>query len=224
MSGRQPAVPGNPLEGTAFRLAFAHVIQPMSHKVQSDLHPMKTFLLLGTLVGSLAAGSAWADAGTAPDAESILIDALVTPTDPFNIYRPNVFDLQDVKVLTFVGTATQLPDATGAAPKPGVLVGFFDWKDEQAVEFFSPEVQFPSPADPTTGLPTFQSFPVEFTWTVAFCPREVSLHFKSLEGVFNVVGTFTHECMIPEASTVLPSAALALGMVGWAWRRRAVQA
>ena len=47
-----------------------------------------------------------------------------------------------------------------------------------------------------------------------FCPQEVSLHFRLADApAMGVLGKFTHECIVPEPSSIL---AAAMGMLGLA--------
>ncbi|MFM8357859.1 MAG: hypothetical protein ACKOET_04825 [Verrucomicrobiota bacterium] len=173
---------------------------------------MKTWCFLGLLATFLGATSVWADPG-APESESVPVQAALDPNNPFALVRPNVFDLDSLKLLTFVGTATQEFDPTGAPTPPGTLIGFFDWRGTSGVDFLSPASFFSTAPN--------QPVPVEFSWVIDFCPSQVSLHFESPNGRYTVSGTFTHECLpVPEASAVVPSLSLAAGVAGWAWRRR----
>ncbi len=141
------------------------------------------------------------------------INTITTWDHPSEEFFPNVFDLVHSKELRFEGIATVGGSPSG--PLPATLWLQFDWLDPVLGVQYSPAWGFAVSYTPTLT-------PIDISYTIPFCPSQVSVHFATDTpdgGVVNVAGDFTHTCIPePEAYTLLG----ALAMVGFAaWRRRA---
>jgi hypothetical protein len=141
-----------------------------------------------------------------------LINTTATWDHPSEEYFPNVFDLVHSKELRFEGIATVGGSPSG--PLPATLWLQFDWLDPVLGVQYSPAWGFSVSYTPTLT-------PIDVSYTLPFCPSQVSLHFATdtpAGGVVNIAGDFTHTCIPePEAYALVG----ALGMLGFAlWRRR----
>jgi hypothetical protein len=141
------------------------------------------------------------------------INAIATWNDPWEGFFPNEFDPFHPKQLRFEGIATVGGDPT--TPLPATLYVQFDWLDPALGVVYTPPWSFPVSYTPTMT-------PIDVSWTISFCPQQVSLHFATNTpdgGVVNFAGSFTHWC-VPEPSSY--GMAGALGLLGLAvWRRLA---
>lgn len=130
--------------------------------------------------------------GQGPVSETVPVDGVVGPgLPPIEIFRPNHFDPFHPKKLKFEGFA--------ALTQPGVtgeLMVVFDWLGTAGPEF-SPPILIPVIPSPTGG-PT----PVMAMFEIPFCPQQVSLHIDGQPVPMEIHGTFTHECLIPEPSSM----------------------
>lgn len=142
--------------------------------------------------------------------QAISINETVNPGGTKDFYFENEFDLSHPKLMTFTGSVYY----EGAPTASGQLSLFFDYKD------------------PDSGEEVFQEFapitligetdtPLANTWTIPFCPQEVSLHIRFTSdnaGYVRLSGDFTHECLtdVPDAgSTLVALAVSCLGLFGF---------
>jgi MYXO-CTERM domain-containing protein len=136
------------------------------------------------------------------------IDWGIVLDQPIEQYFPNEVHPDFPKLLKFEGTVENPTDTDGA------LVMFFDW-----VDIDDPSIVYTS--DPVTiPLGDGDLLSVNITETIPFCPPQVSLHARTADApLLELVGTFTHECLVPEPTSAL-SAALGLIGIGLAAARR----
>jgi hypothetical protein len=136
------------------------------------------------------------------------IDWGIVLNQPIEQYFPNEVHPDYPKQLTFDGTVEN-PTATD-----GALVMFFDW-----VDINDPNIVYTS-QPVTIPLGDGDLVAVNVTETIPFCPPQVSLHARSADApLLELVGTFTHECLVPEPSSVLTAGLGVLGLIA-AYRRR----
>lgn len=142
------------------------------------------------------------------------INAITTKNDPWEAFFPNEFDLLHPKELRFEGIATVGGDPSISLP--ATLYVQFDWVDPVLGVIYSPPWAFPVSYTP-------MMTPIDVSWTIPFCPEQVSLHFATDTpdgGVVNFAGSFTHWCVPEPGSYALVAA---LGLAGFAgWRHRTV--
>ncbi len=136
---------------------------------------------------------------TAPASAAVEpIEMVVAQNQPIDLYFPNEFDLTRKKLLTFEAQLTNSSDINGS------LATHFDWFGLDGTEHLTPVVEFPVAAQSNAAV-------THSEW-LDFCPQEVSLHFRLADApAVGVVGKFTHECIVPEPSSIL---AVGLGMLG----------
>lgn len=144
------------------------------------------------------------------------INGIATRDAPWEVFFPNEFDPFHPKELRFEGIATVGGDPS--IPLPATLYVQFDWVDPNLAVIYSPAWAFPVSYTPTLT-------PIDVSWTIPFCPEQVSLHFATDVpdgGVVNFAGSFTHRC-IPEPGSYALVAALGLvGLATWQRRRKLV--
>ncbi|MBX7165588.1 MAG: PEP-CTERM sorting domain-containing protein [Pirellulales bacterium] len=157
---------------------------------------LSLFLLVGL------PNAAWAidDEDPPPVSATESIDVTVGPTNPFDAVYPNVFDLKHPKLLHLQGIARV------SNPEPGsTLFVQFDWFDEMGGQHFSDVFS------PFIVLNQPQS--IDLSWTIPFCPPEVSLHLSTQgPGSITFIGDFTHTCLVPEPSSLLLAGCGAAGL------------
>lgn len=132
------------------------------------------------------------------------IDLVLVGGQPIELYFPNLPDRDHPKKLTWQGTVDGDPAAGG-------VTMWFDWVDDAGVPAVSGNYHLP------VGTPE------NISLIIPFCPPQVSIHFETVNPgpppvTFRVVGTFTHECLIPEPADYAVLAAL--GMLGFGIVRR----
>lgn len=158
------------------------------------------------LVAASAALGAWAQ-----EVRVEPINAITTWNMPWEAFFPNDFDLIHEKELHFEGIATMGGDPS--IPLPATLWVQFDYLDPALGVIYSPAWGFPVDRTPTLT-------PIDVSWTIPFCPEQVSLHLATdapQGGIVNIAGEFTHRC-VPEPGTLALVGMSAL--VGSALRRR----
>jgi MYXO-CTERM domain-containing protein len=137
------------------------------------------------------------------------IDWRIFLNEPIVEFFPNEVHPDYPKLLTFEGTAEN-PTATD-----GALVMFFDWVDinDPTITYTSDPVTIPLGDGDLLSLTLSESIP--------FCPPQVTLHARAVDAqLIEVVGTFTHECQVPEPSTTLTAGLGLLGLGLMTGRRR----
>lgn len=137
------------------------------------------------------------------------ISMVLVPNQEVTLTFPNEFDLIHSKLLTLDVVVVGPPGTTTP------LQVRFDWLDPSLGPQFSPPTIF----NVVGGAP----FDVDLTFLIPFCPAEVSVDFLESNLAtwpLLVTGTFTHECLVPETTTLLPAGVGLLATLGWAWRRR----
>ena len=176
---------------------------------------MKLHYALLCVILPLVANSALAQTGPPPVMGHEHIDNLTVVTgQPITLFFGNHFDLDHPKDLLFKGTATLL-NPSGVTESLNI---WFDWYDPNSGGFATtPPETF---SLDTNGAPTPLG---PMTFTIPFCPPEVSLHFEIpqspvLSTVFSQ-GEFWHTCRIPEPSSLL-LAGLGLAGLGIVAHRR----
>jgi hypothetical protein len=140
----------------------------------------------------------------------------VAPGNVFEQYYPNAISLNHPKRLSFAGTVTNIDvvDFT-------TVFLWFDWIDPRDPLGAPPRLSsiFPFDLAPGSsrlfgigGQPAIMS-------TIDICPPQVSIHIHNNgPGVpVRVIGTFTHECPVPEPSAF---AIGAISLVGFLFARR----
>ena len=169
---------------------------------------MRSLLNLTLSFLALFASAATIRAGGAPIISTNIIGPVrLVVGQTLEFSSPNLFDTDYQKLLTFSGTAT--PDVfTGQTPQ---LIVQFDWLGLTGNEVFS---------DPFPVLVPINDTLFNITFTIPFCPTTVSLHMNVLNSPITVTGLFIHECLVPEADTLVPAGVCFLGLMGWSWRRR----
>lgn len=146
------------------------------------------------------------------------INAIATSDAPWERFFPNVYDPLFPKVLRFEGVATV--GGTPSGPLPATLWVEFDWLDPLLGVMYSPAMSFPVSYTPALTL-------IDISYTIPFCPPQVSLHFSTDAppgAVVNISGQFTHECLcppVPDHLGSLPALVLALGWLSTRPGRRA---
>ncbi|MBX9790117.1 MAG: PEP-CTERM sorting domain-containing protein [Pirellulales bacterium] len=146
---------------------------------------------------------------SAQNAGSEPIDLILVQDQPITLYFPNDFDLVRDKIISFTGTLQNL-NPTGA---PSFVDLFFDWIDPRVPGQVqnSPIVPFDlAPGETKQISPTF---------TIPFCPPQVSLDLRVAGGPVQVLGTLEHIC-VPEPGTWAMLGCGLAGVVGLAYRRR----
>lgn len=114
--------------------------------------------------------------------------------DPFDAVWPNEFDPFHSKLISLDMLAV---DTDG----PTTIDVVFDWIDLTGAVDFSPTFTFDL-------LPGAND--IDVSYTIPFCPQQVSLHIESPDTLPIVVnGTFTHICQTPETLPTLPALFLA---------------
>jgi hypothetical protein len=156
----------------------------------------------------VGAGVAKADIQIEPI--SALLGPPGSPDSTFEQFYPNEFDIVHQKLLTFSGTLQNL-----STFQPAFVDLSFDWIDP--INFPTPTTQFsqvfPINLAPGQLLTIPATNPI--TFTIPFCPPEVSIHIQNNGPGFPVAieGTFTHECLrppVPEPAMLLIFPALLL--------------
>jgi hypothetical protein len=128
------------------------------------------------------------------------------PTGPLELWFPNVFDPVHPKLLTFEGFAVALNTSGQALP----LHLSFDYLDVTGQQVYIPVGTFP-------GVPGAQ-IPITASVLLPFCPERVSIHFSTEDFLgYQIVGSFTHEC-IPEPAQI--GLLAGLGVLGFGVYRR----
>jgi MYXO-CTERM domain-containing protein len=151
------------------------------------------------------------------------IAATLTATPPTNVFErfyPNVFDLEHPKRLTFQGAISNA-DANLSA----FVDLWFDWIDPRDPVGTPPHTSPVIPIDlaPLTSVPFgLPGGPPAITFMIPFCPPQVSIHIQNNGPGAPVVieGQFIHEC-IPEPSTFALAGLAGLGLAVTGRRRRA---
>lgn len=145
-----------------------------------------------------------------PVSSTETINHTVTAGQPLVLTYPNFFDLDHDKRLDL--------DVTVFGPQGTVtpLSVQFDWIDQNGGIQLSPPTFYNVPG----GVP----FPIDLTYLIGFCPETVSVDFEiqssTVTWPLTIQGTFTHTCLVPEATTVVPACAGLAAVLGLAWRRR----
>jgi hypothetical protein len=170
---------------------------------------------ISLILASVLLAVAAAPAARAQVASVEHINTIATSFDPWEAFFPNVYDPLHPKELRFEGIATGGGDPTTF---PATLYVQFDWLDPMLGVIYSPP--WPVPISYTPALT-----PIDVSWTIDFCPQQVSLHLATdapFGGVVNIAGEFTHRCVpngVPEGGSFALIGAL--GMIGLiACRRR----
>lgn len=117
------------------------------------------------------------------------INAVVILDPPWEAFYLNLYDPSHPKDLRFQGRAVfgEGPHQ----PSTSMLWVQFDWLDPSWGVIYSPAWGFP--------ISWGTSAVVDASWTIAFCPEQVSLHLATdtpTGGSVNVAGQFTHECRL----------------------------
>ena len=175
-------------------------------------------LLIFTLV---VLGSTAVNAQTvppAPHSSTEIILATVSPNEPFEKYFPNHEDKEHPKHLIFEGFFQNLDPQRGSAGD-----FWFDWRDPDGTEHTSPVVPIDlGPLETlTVGLAGTPDGKPAITFTIPYCPPQVSIHYHNggpSEAVL-IQGRFTHTC-IPEPSSMLLAGLSLAGIGVVALRRR----
>jgi hypothetical protein len=164
--------------------------------------------LLFALIVTVALGSFLAAQPASAAVEDI--NWRVFQNQPVADYFPNEFSLDYPKILEFKGI---IENPTGF---DGALTMFFDYVDPSAPD--GTGITYTPPV--TIDVPEFSTVGVTITETIPFCPALVSLHARTAGAeLLELVGTFTHECQVPEPSTAV-AAGLGLLCLGLTTRRR----
>ena len=150
-----------------------------------------------------------ASTASAQQSASEPIDLILVQDQPITLYFPNDFDLTRDKIISFTGALQNL-NPTGA---PSFVDLFFDWIDPLVPGQVQSSPIFPFDLAPNE---TKQISP---TFTIPFCPPQVSLDLRVAGGPVQVVGTLTHIC-VPEPGTWAMLAGGLAGFAGVAYRRR----
>jgi len=150
-----------------------------------------------------------ASTASAQQAGSEPIDLILVQNQPVTLYFPNDFDLIHEKFVTFTGTFQNLNPTGG----PSFVDLFFDWIDPRV-----PGQTQTSPVIPFN-LASGETKEVSSSFTIPFCPEQVSLDLRVEGGPVHIVGTFTHIC-VPEPGTWMMLACGLAAVVGVAHRRR----
>jgi hypothetical protein len=168
---------------------------------------------LVTTLGLLSFGSLNLRANAVETHVEVLQTPLtLVPGQPVNLFFPNEFDLIHQKVFHFTASARI---EVGANPIPGLLGVQFDWlipgEDDPGL---SPLFQVP--------LTPNELNSIDLTWTIPFCPPEVSLHLVNLGTpiITLVDSVFTHECQTPETLPSIFGGMVLLGLVTTHWALR----
>jgi len=150
---------------------------------------------------------------SAHDPSSEPIDVTVVFGQPIEMFFPNEFDLIHDKILTFEGSVQNLDLQAGT-----LLQLRFDWLDPSDPtgdpHKFSPPVFIE--LGPGEGRGVFE------TYTIPFCPQQVSLDLSLLSdsgGPVEVHGIFSHHC-VPEPGTWVLLASGLAAVLSVAHRRR----
>ena len=137
----------------------------------------------------------------------------VVQNQPITQYFPNEFDLRHPKQLKFEGTIKNPTDIDGS------VVMFFDWFDPRDPDTFFRTDSVTIPV--ASGEENF----VGITETLPFCPPQVSLHARVADTeLVEIVGSFSHECLVPEPATAAGGVIGLLALLGTTRRRRAARA
>jgi hypothetical protein len=131
------------------------------------------------------------------------------PGNEFVAFYPNEVDPDHPKILTWEGILRNL----GTLPTQVDL--FFDWLNPSSGQIeFGPIAMIP--------LGPGGTFSDPITYTIPYCPPEVSIHINNAgQSPVFVQGTFTHECLhgeLPEPSMLWIVPVLAV-MAPWTVRR-----
>lgn len=144
---------------------------------------------------------------------TVPISGFLFPGESINAFFPEVPDTIHQKVLTFEGNIQNTTRSTT------VVSFWFDWFDGSSIVTTTPQF-FPLGPEPFG----FQFFSrtdgTELTYTIPYCPPEVSIHFgnEGPGGPVSVSGLFTYECRVPEPVALLILPVMVL-MAPWALRR-----
>jgi len=164
------------------------------------------FGLMAAIATALCgASAAWAHLVIEPIGP-IVLQPVPGPGNEFEAFFPNEFDTIHNKELKFEGVLQNLGPA-------GTRVDlFFDWLNP-----FTGQVEFGPLAHITINGGETQTYggPTAITYTIPYCPPQVSIHIANVStgGPVFVQGTFSHECLnetVPEPAMLLIAPALAL--------------
>jgi len=141
------------------------------------------------------------------------------PTNVFERFYPNEFDLLRQKRFTFIGTVTN-----ANLQQPAFVDLWFDWIDPRDPQGTPPRITGVFPIDLAPGQSKSYGGPTglpPITTTIPICPPQVSIHIQNNGPGQPVIvdGTFIHECLIPEPATATLGG-LAMLALATAARRR----
>jgi hypothetical protein len=147
---------------------------------------------------------------------TVPVGGFLFPGDSLDVFIPEEPDVIHNKILTFEGNIQNT-----SFTAPATMEFWFDWSDGLTTTTTTPQTFFLDTIPTGNNFQFFGRSPTEpaLTYTIPFCPPEVSLHWRNLGpgGPVSVSGTFTAECVPePVAFVVAP---LVLAMAPFAVRR-----
>lgn len=132
------------------------------------------------------------------------------PGNVFEQFYPNDFDLTHPKRFTFTGAVTN-----ASVQQPAFVDLWFDWIDPRDPGGTPPHTSGIFPIDLAPGAVKTFTPAAPITFTIPFCPPQVSFHIQNNGPGQPVIvdGIFTHECLVPEPCALLLSAISSIGLL-----------
>jgi hypothetical protein len=154
--------------------------------------------------------SARAEFQTAP------VGGFLFPGESVDVFITEDADFIHNKILTFEGNIQNT-----SFTLPATMEFWFDWFDGETAFTTAPQTFFLNTVGTGENFQFFGRSPFEpaLTYTIPYCPPEVSVHWRNLGpgGPVSVSGTFTAECTPEPAALVI--APLVLAMAPFALRK-----
>ena len=153
-----------------------------------------------------------------PDVEQIV--ATLSATPPGNVfeqfYPDHNLPAPYFKVFSFFGSVTN-----ASTQQPAFVDLWFDWIDPSDPSGTPPRTSGIFPIDLAPGAVRTIPPTAPITFTLPFCPPQVSIHIQNNGPGQPVIvnGTFIHECRIPEPGTATLVGLCVAGLGGAARRR-----